>query len=174
MRHNIFNHIHHQFKVELLNTCLELDNQDKFDLKETSAAINKVVKVLRLYKDLVSYEASYLLPLIFEYEPSIWDCYTREHHKGMNQLREIEVLVKTFRASKRKEEKSTIVEFLRWAFNDFMIQNYNHMDDEEEVLNEILWRYYPDKTILEAQDKMVFSPAAYEVELEIFETAVAA
>ena len=32
--------------------------------------------------------------------------------------------------------------------------NYNHMDDEEAVLNEILWRYYSDQFIMQMENEL--------------------
>ena len=48
------------------------------------------------------------------------------------------------------------------SFNEFMLFNFNHMDDEEAVLNEILWRYYPDKVLLQTEEKMNILPHLVE------------
>jgi hypothetical protein len=69
----------------------------------------------------------------------------------MNQWRDLKSLIHSFYKEKGVENRGAIISLIRESFNDFMLLNYNHMDDEEAVLNEILWRYYSDNAIMEME-----------------------
>lgn len=147
MRPNIFNTIQHRLRSSLLSTCVYLAESQGFDVTAVTVVIRKITEVLKVFKAQLKYEGMYLLPLVFEYEPSIWDAYTREHHKAMNLARNLEEMVGKVPAV-NKEEDQWFAQ-LNKAFTEFMQFNYKHMDDEEEVLNEFLWRYYKDDVILQ-------------------------
>jgi hypothetical protein len=55
---------------------------------------------------------------------------------------------------KDAEGKLTLMELISKSFNEFVLNNYNHMDDEEAVLNEILWRYYNDAFIRQIENEI--------------------
>ncbi len=90
----------------------------------------------------------------FEYEPSVWITYTGEHHKAMNLSHNLENLIHSFYELKDAADRLTLMELISRSFNEFLLYNYNHMDDEEAVLNEILWRYYNDALITQIENEM--------------------
>jgi hemerythrin-like domain-containing protein len=114
---------------------------------------------LNLFKEQVKNETSYLLPLVFEYEPSIWDVYTRGHQKAANLARNLESDIQSYKKSKEADDKSAAIELIKKAYQEFMQFNFIHMDDEEEVLNEILWRYYKDDYIQQLEEQINGTPA---------------
>ncbi len=154
MRYNIFNKIHQPLRLTLLNTCIYLAESQGFNVTAVAVTIKKVTEVLKVFKAQLKYEGLYLLPLVFEYEPSVWDAYTREHHKAMNMATNLNELLKSYSAIKDENEQSEWARQVSAAFNEFTLFNYHHMDDEEEVLSEFLLRYYKDDTILQIQEEM--------------------
>jgi hypothetical protein len=157
MRYNIFNQVHRPFKLALLHTCIELSKDDSATTSWSQVICN-VKEVISLYKHQVKFEYSYLLPLVFEYEPSVWDIYTIEHQQATNILRGIENLVQLMEASGDQHLKRSIMNEIKSTYNEFMRFNFQHMEDEEEVLNEILWRYYNDNFLLQIVHHM-YEPA---------------
>lgn len=147
MSYNIFNQAHLPLKLALISGCTTLSQNTLPDVSSASTGIIKIEEVLRIFKAQVKYEASYILPLIFEYEPSIWAMYTSEHHKANNLARNLEHLVAAFHKSTNTSGKLELMEQVSKSYNEFVLVNFHHMDDEEPVLNEILWRYYSNSFI---------------------------
>jgi hypothetical protein len=153
MRHNIFNQVHLPLKHALLTTCIYLCKEDCKSIAGAKLAVQKVQEIIPIFKEQLKYETNYVLPLVFVYEPSIWDAYTMQHQKAMNLLNDLEVLISSFKNAKDKKDQLFLMSSLHEAYDDFMMFNYHHMDEEEEVLNEILWRYYNDKVLTNAVEQ---------------------
>lgn len=134
-------------KLALLSTCISLSRNGDWDILSASESIGKVEEVLQVFSHQLKSEASCILPFIFEYEPSVWSLYTSEHHKAMNLSYNLENMIYSFHTLKNEDDKLMVMEMISENFNEFVLFNYNHMDDEEAVLNEILWRYYNDNFI---------------------------
>src|SRR4051794_2843824 len=162
MRYNIFNRVHRPLKEALLSTCISLSRNGDWNISSAAEAIRKVEDVLEICDGQVKCEAINILPYVFEYEPSVWNVYTTQHHKLMNQSRHLEDLVQSFYSFKGVETKLTVMELISDTFNEFTILNYEHMDDEEPVLNEILWRYYDDAFIMQMESEMELLPVLME------------
>ena len=58
------------------------------------------------------------------------------------------------------ENKLAVMELISESFTEFVLLNYNHMDDEEAVLNEILWRYYNDTSIKQIESERISLPGS--------------
>jgi hypothetical protein len=158
MRYNIFNQVHRPLKECLLSACISLSRNGDWNMATALEAVRKVEEVLQICDEQVKNEAIHILPFVFEYEPSVWNSYTSEHHKVMNLWRHLESLVQSFYRLKGSENKFSVMELISECFNEFMLLNYNHMDDEEAVLNEILWRYYNDAFIRQMENEMNMMP----------------
>ncbi len=154
MRYNIFNQIHRPLKESLLSTCISLSRNRDWNVSSALEAIRKVEEALQICDEQVKFEAINILPYIFEYEPSVWNMYTSEHHRVMNMARSLESLVRSFYKLQGTENKLAVMELISGSFNEFVLLNYNHMDDEEAVLNEILWRCYDDTIIKQIENEM--------------------
>ena len=154
MRYNVFNKVHRPLKLALLSACISLSNDGDWDLSSAAKTIRKVEEVLQVFNEQVKYENLHILPFIFEYEPSVWSMYTSEHHKAMNLSYNLENLVRSFYQLKDAEDRIGLMESISKSFNEFVLNNYNHMDDEEAVLNEILWRYYDDAFIRQIENEI--------------------
>ena len=160
MRYNIFNQAHRPLKLALLSTCISLSRNGDWDLSSALESIRKVEEALRVFNEQVKSEASCILPFIFEYEPSVWSMYTSEHHKAMNLCYNLKSLVHSFYKLKDADDKLTVMGLVSESFNEFVLFNYNHMNDEEAVLNEILWRYYNDSVIRQIDNEMSVLPGS--------------
>jgi len=147
MSYNIFNQVHLPLKLALLSGCTALSENNFPDFSSAAKAVSKVEQALATFHHQQKFETENLLPLIFEYEPSIWVMCISEHHKVNNLARDVENITRTYKRSEITSEKQELMARLVLSFNDFVLYNFNHMDNEEPILNEILWRYYDDKFI---------------------------
>lgn len=173
MRHNIFNEIHTPVRIALLNASVVLQHEGSLNAGET---IKKMSAIIHLLNQQLMNEEQFILPLIFDYEPAVWDMYTRQHYKTKNQLRELNVLIHLYEKAELEEEKDYYASSIKDTFHYMMINNYHHMDDEEEVLNEILWRHYSDALLVQIKNQWqtLPVPASHARERKFLQTAYAA
>ena len=157
MRYNIFNKAHLPLKRSLLNACISFDKYKEEEIS-SGEVLQKAEEVLYIFNEQLTYESLHILPLIFEYEPSIWNNYTSEHNKAARIAKNLKELAKELQRQKRVEDKLKILELIIERFNEFILFNFNHMDDEEAVLNEILWRYYKDPVLVQIEERMDILP----------------
>lgn len=158
MRYNIFNTVHLPLKTALLTASVAVSRIIEKEAFETSDAVKKVGDVLHVFHEQVTYETLHILPLVFEYEPSIWNNYNADHDEGAKLSNKLKSLLKVYRRQEKNEGKQNLMGLINDALNEFVVFNFNHMDDEEPVLNEILWRYYNDRVLTQVEKRLDILP----------------
>lgn len=146
-RYNSFNQIHKALRALLYDTALSLQQTDFMVKPECDAAIEKVVAVLDLFEEHAHNEDAHVLPAIFSFEPSIVDAFEQEHVQDLELSRKLHLTIAELYRATTAVEKQHLGRQLTIAFIQFMVFNLNHMAKEEDILNEILWRYYTDAEI---------------------------
>ena len=147
MRYNIFSEIHQPVKLALLSTCITLSKKNEWNFKKAEKSIRQVADVVNTFYTQLQIEEQHLLPLVFVYEPSVWDVFARQHRQLVAMADKLQQLIYSTKQTEDVIEKFTAMIEIDSIYNEFIMANYNHMDEEEEILNEILWQYYSDETL---------------------------
>ena len=155
MRYNIFYDVHTPLRLALLKGCIQISNgagSNRFKV------IKAIEEALLVFEEQQRFEEDYILPLVFEYEPSIAANYSAQHCYQVNLWRKLKAAVEFYN---KKQYKKEIIDlnYVLQAFNEFVITNYGHMDEEEETLNHILWIYYEDNFLKQLQQKSILLSA---------------
>ena len=146
-RYNSFNIIHKGLRAALYQTALQLQQTDFTENDQVEDAINKVREVVLLFEGHAHKEDHFVLPLINEYEPSVVATFNAEHQKDEQLGLELEGAVKKLSQSSTSQEMIVAGGELTTSFVRFMVFNLEHMAKEEDIINQILWRYYSDDEI---------------------------
>jgi hypothetical protein len=146
-RYNTFNQIHKALRALLYDTALALQQTDFIVKEECDAAIEKVVAILDLFEDHAHHEDHHVLPAVFLFEPAVADVFEKEHVTDLELSRALQLNIAELYRTTSLEAKGRLGKQLTSAFIQFMIFNLNHMAKEEDILNDILWRYYSDAEI---------------------------
>jgi len=146
-RYNTFNQIHKALRALLYDAALSLQQTDFAIKSECDATVEKVVAILDIFEEHAHNEDSHILPALFSFEPSIVDAFEQEHETDLELARTLHLTVAELYRATTPIEKQRLGKQLTSSFIQFMIFNLNHMAKEEEILNEILWRYYTDAEI---------------------------
>ena len=154
MRVNIFNQIHKGLRALLYETSLLLQQTDFSNEEEMALAVERVTMVADLFNDHAHQEDNFILPAINQYEPSIVDAFEQEHATDARLSRSIKDCLQAVRMATPFVRQEMANELAK-TFMQFMIFNLEHMAKEENILNKILWRYYPDEEILVIQHNIV-------------------
>ncbi|WP_207496532.1 DUF494 family protein [Aridibaculum aurantiacum] len=150
MRYNKLQQVQVALRSSLLHTCVSIELSSATAYQQLHDVLQKTVQQIKMEEQLI-------FPLIFDYEPSVWDVFTRQHHKLMNQVRHLQSLLHEL-SILGADADGEIFSDIQQAFEYFMSVSFQHMDEEEEVLNEILWRYYNDDELMrlgKEQESMV-------------------
>ena len=146
-RYNSFNIIHKGLRAALYQTALQLQQTDFTEGDQIEDAINKLREVVLLFEGHAYKEDHFVLPLINEYEPSVVATFNAEHQKDEELGVELESAVKKLSETTTSQEKIVAGSELTTSFVRFMVFNLAHMAKEEDIINQILWRYYSDDEI---------------------------
>jgi hypothetical protein len=156
-RFNIFNQIHKGLRALLFDTSLCLQQTDFTNEVEAEEALNKVREAVLLFDEHAGKEDHFVLPAIAAFEPSVVDCFEKEHEKDMALSNALTAAVETFFLLTTDIEREAAGRELMLSFTAFTVFNLEHMAKEEDLINTLLWRYYSDEEIQKIQHQIVMA-----------------
>jgi hemerythrin-like domain-containing protein len=146
-RYDIFHIIHKGLRASLYQTALQLQQTDFSEPEEMQEALDKVKEIVMLFDGHAHKEDRFILPAVNTYEPSVSVTFEAEHVKDEELGRELQACINRVENAVARVEKIEFGEALIQSFVAFMVFNLQHMAKEEDILNQILWRYYSDEEI---------------------------
>ncbi|HEV8284600.1 MAG TPA: hemerythrin domain-containing protein [Chitinophagaceae bacterium] len=155
MRYNIFYQIHKALRAMMYETAAELQRTDFDNQEQTEKALVNVVTVVDLFDKHAYVEDTLIFSAVQQYEPSIVDAFEQEHVKDHELSGKLRTLITIFESSERNEEKILLGSAIRKVFVEFLVFNLEHMAKEENVINNLLWRYYADGEIHALEQKII-------------------
>ena len=156
-RFNSFNQIHKGLRAALYQTAIALQQADFTNEAEADEILSQVKEVVMLFDEHAHKEDEFILPAIQPYEPSVVDAFEQEHETDLALSRKLTAAVDQFFSLMKAEDRAQAGRQINVDFVAYMVFNLQHMAREEDILNQILWRYYSDKEILQIQQRIVQS-----------------
>jgi hemerythrin-like domain-containing protein len=157
MRYNIFYQIHKGLRAMLYETAIEIQRTDFNNEEESGQALDKITAAADLFDKHAYHEDTVVFPAVEQYEPSVVDAFEQEHVKDHELGSRIRVLIAMFDSVETDEEKINLGSAIRKAFVEFLAFNLEHMAKEEDIINNLLWRYYSDEEIRAIEQHIVSS-----------------
>ncbi len=162
MRYNLFHQVHQGLRSLLHETALDLQRTDFSRSDETGRVMESLQKVLRLFERHAHTEDYYIFPLIASYEPSVADAFEQEHVKDHMLADLLQQSMLLYRGAETTREKQEVGRMIQSAYTKFHAFNLEHMAKEEDCLNPLIWRYYPDEELHEITARIIREmPAAF-------------
>jgi hypothetical protein len=147
MRYNTFYQVHKALRAMLYETAAELQRTDFINEEETSSVLASITTVVDVFDKHAYNEDHFVFSAVEQYEPSVVDSFEQEHVRDHELSTQLRTLINIYRTLKTDEEKIQLGSGLRKAFVDFLAFNLVHMAKEEDIINNLLWRYYTDEQI---------------------------
>jgi hypothetical protein len=147
-RYNIFHQIHKGLRAMLYETAIHIQHADLWNVEETEEVIEWIEEVVRLFDKHAISEDTYIFPAVEKYDPAIADAFEQEHVKDHLLGKLLSDSIARCQQAPVITEKAAIAKEVQANFVKFMVFNLEHMAKEEEVLNNILWRYYTDPELM--------------------------
>lgn len=159
MRYNIFYQMHKGLRAMLYETGIELQRTDFNNEEEAAQALSKITAAADLFDKHAYHEDTLVFPAVEKYEPSVVDSFGQEHVKDHELGGRLRTLVTMFGSVQTDQEKIELGSALRKSFVEFLAFNLEHMAKEEDIINNLLWRFYTDEEIQAIENQIVSSQA---------------
>jgi hemerythrin HHE cation binding domain-containing protein len=156
MRYNTFYQVHKALRAMLYDTATELQRTDFNNEKEVTSLLANITTVVDVFDKHAYNEDHFVFSAVEQYEPSVVDAFEQEHVRDHELSTQLRTLVNIYRSLETDEERIELGSALRKAFVDFLAFNLVHMAKEEDIINNLLWRYYTDEQI-RALEKQIIS-----------------
>ncbi|MCX6319423.1 MAG: hemerythrin domain-containing protein [Bacteroidetes bacterium] len=151
-RYNLFYQIHKGLRALMYETALLIQQTDFANSDERRFVKKQTETLLALFEKHADTEDNQVFSAVKSWEPAVADAFEQEHVKdhalGVQLQVALDALETTGDAVLAGQE-------LNIAFVAFMVFNLDHMAREEDVINQILWRYYSDAELHELTMRIV-------------------
>ena len=162
-RYNIFDFIHKAWRALLYDTALILQQTD-FEIEhEAEKAIEKLETVLLAFENHAHHENTFVIPAIEVFEPQTANKMLNDHGQDEVLTHQLEFKIEAFRFAESSDLRIEIGRELMYLFIEFVAFNLVHMNMEEHVINEILWKNYSDEQLVILNQNIVKSVPADEM-----------
>jgi hemerythrin-like domain-containing protein len=147
MRYNTFYQVHKALRAMLYETATELQRTDFNNEEEVNSVMINITTVVDVFDKHAQNEDRFVFSALEQYEPSVVDSFEQEHVRDHELSTQLRTLINIHRSLNSDDEKIQLGSALRKAFVDFLAFNLVHMAKEEDIINNLLWRYYSDEEI---------------------------
>lgn len=156
-RHNTFYMIHKALRAMMYDCALAIQNTDFTNPDEARRTFEKLKTVISQFDDHADHEDKFVMPPIEKFDAKTVEEFESEHVTDRRLGKSMMDLISGYDSLKTDDEKKICGLKLLYLFNEFVGFNLYHMNNEEDILNKILWANYSDKEILEMEGKIVQS-----------------
>jgi hypothetical protein len=141
----------------LYETAIELQHTDFNNEEEADAILQKISEVVDFFQRHAHTEDTFVFPPVAQYEPSVVDVFEKEHVRDHELSQQLRTVSDIFYSLQTAKEQIHLGSAMRKSFVEFMVFNLEHMAKEEDVINNLLWRYYSDEEIYAFEQKIISS-----------------
>lgn len=155
IRFNPFNQVHKGLRALLYHTALSLQHTDFTNEEETNEVITKVEEVLSLFEGHAHIEDTMVFPLLNQVAPQIVTEFEQQHVRDHELGYELEQALDAVLAAGQGTKKIKAGFHLQLIFAEFTAFNLSHMNQEETIVKEELWKNFSDEELLALSHKIV-------------------
>jgi len=146
-RYNMFHQVHQGLRALLYETALLIQRTDFSFAEEAGGTAGHIEQVVSLFEKHAHTEDSFVFPMLAGYEPSVVTTFEEEHVEDHVIGKTLEDGLKSVLTSENPTERILKGKELQRAYIRFMVFNLQHMAAEEDIINNLLWRYYSDEEL---------------------------
>jgi len=143
-RYNLFNLIHKGLRLMMYDTAAQLQRTDFASPETTRPVINQLEVLLTYFEGHADHEDSVVLPYVQRHDPVLVDDFEKQHVEDHRLGAELTHAIEQWRNEKNTQTRRAAGRRIVYAFNTFIAFNLDHMNKEEHLLNEVLWKHYSD------------------------------
>lgn len=154
-RYNGFLMIHKALRAMLMDTTLELQHASFLHVEKTNALIQKLETVIDTFEAHAHHEDTLIIPLIQEQSPALYHQFESEHETDHELGERLKSAMEALKMEENADARLSLGRQILYAFYDFVAFNFSHMNREETILNEALWKHFSDEELVKVNQKIV-------------------
>ena len=154
-RYNVFYLIHKGLRAMMYDTSANLQHTDFAHAAEYPHSLEKLEELVEVFDAHAGHEDGHIFTMLQACNPALQDEMEKEHVTDIALSHKLRSLMEQFRNATDAGEKKEIGNTICYTFNEYIAFNLTHMNKEEIVVNESLWKHYADADIIGANMRMV-------------------
>jgi len=139
----------------LYETALAMQQSDLSNAEMTTPVLEQLEEILLLFETHAHSEDHHFNEPLEQTNPEVASMFEKEHEEDHRLANVLGNLLSSYRAAGSAEERAKQGKLLFYAFNEFIVFNLYHMNQEEKELNATLWKRYSDQEIKGIEQKIV-------------------
>lgn len=156
-RHDMFNQIHKALRGLFYETALCLQQTDFGKNEEAEQASVKVEEVLEILSSHARHEDHFILPLVYRSNPAVARAFEDDHQTDERLTKDLEKALSRVQSAVTPRMAIKAGQELQHLFIEFIAFNLTHMNKEESILNEILWKHFSDEELQAVEEQLIAS-----------------
>jgi hypothetical protein len=154
-RYNGFLMIHKALRAMLMDMTLELQHANFLNLEKTNALLQKLETVIDTFDVHANHENTLIIPLIQEQNPEIYHQFEEEHEADHELGERLKTAMDALKTEEDATTRLSLGAQILYAFYDFTAFNFSHMNREETILNDVLWKHFTDEKLIKVNQQIV-------------------
>lgn len=154
-RYDPFHQIHQALRAQLYHTSLAVQHTDASNAAALSSTLSKVEELIWLFEGHAHVEDTQVFPLIQAYEPALIADLEAQHVKDHALGNDLEQSIAVCRFAGTPDQQVAALQHLQRILAEFTAFNLTHMNQEQTLVKECLWRYYSDEELHGLTQKIV-------------------
>lgn len=147
---NLFNQIHKGLRALMFETALKSQQADFTDEQQSSEIFEQIELLLTLMHEHAHHEDVCILTEARVHHQKVIEDFEKDHHEDQELADLLKVSIRECKNS-TPELAHHAGNKLLFRLNDFIAFNLEHMNREEEILNNLLWETYNGAKIMDIQ-----------------------
>jgi hypothetical protein len=136
-----------QLNSLLCNTALSIQTTDYTATAKWARLIQQVKKTCAIFKSYAEKEENILFPLLHSYEPALVAILRDNQRNRMHYLSAFCELFTAAQAANDKQKSKLFSHTLLYRFDEFVASVLQQLNEQERMINAVLWNYYNDKEL---------------------------
>jgi len=160
IRFQPLNEAYQQLSTLLCNTALNIQTTDYTSPQEWARLIQQVKQTCAVFKSHAEKEEDLLFPLLHNYEPALVAILRDNQCNRMRYLNALSELFTGMQAANDKQKSKLFSHKLLYRFDEFVASVLQQLNEQERMINAVLWRYYSDKELAGIAASFLLTPLA--------------
>jgi hypothetical protein len=144
----------------LCQTALSIQATDYTAPTDWERLIQQVKQTYTAFKSHAEKEENILFPILHNFEPALSAILRNDQYERMRYLNDLSDLFSTKQAATDKHKSKLFSHKLLYRFDEFVASVLQQMNEHERMINQVLWRYYSDKELVQMAASFIIIPTA--------------
>lgn len=146
-RYNPFYQIHQGLRAMLYHCSLQVQHTNFMDDTAAAETISSLKELIWLFEGHAHTEDSKVFSLIQSKAPEVIEDFEKQHDKDHMLAAHLQGCIEQYEVAVKSSDKIFAGRQLQFSLAEFTAFNLCHMNMEEVIIRDLLWKYYSDEQL---------------------------